>query len=171
MKTISALRRRVKKSALAALALGTVASASLANGGFTYPAGLACSFPLTISDDGPGHRVERTFYDRNGNLVRMINNGTGPDLTLTNASTGASLTLQGNGANMLFKPQENGMVLVRTTGHLVLIIMFPTDSPPGPITVLHVGQLVYTYEPNSSTNFTVVQGSSDRQVNIFQALS
>ncbi len=170
MKTISALRHRVKKSALAALALGTVASASLANGGFTYPAGLACSFPLTISDDGTGHRVERTFYDRNGNLVRMVNNGTGPDLTLTNASTGASLTLHSNGANMLFKPRENGMVLVRTTGHVVLI-MFPTDSPPGPSTVLHVGQLVYTYEPNSSTNFTVVQGSSDRQVNIFQALS
>lgn len=170
MKTISALRRRVKKSALASLALGTVASASLANGGFTYPAGLACSFPLTISDDGTGHRVERTSYDRHGNLVRMINNGTGPDLTLTNASTGASLTLQGNGANMLFKPHENGMVLVRTTGHVVLI-MFPTDSPPGPSTVLHVGQLVYTYEPNSSTNFTVVQGSSGRQVNICQALS
>ncbi len=104
MKHVTQPRRKAKRAALAALALGAAASASLANGGYTYPAGIACTFPLTISDDGTGHRVERSFYDRNGNLVRMINNGTGPDLTLTYAYTGASLTLQGNGANMLYKP-------------------------------------------------------------------
>jgi hypothetical protein len=170
MKHVTQPRRKAKRAALAALALGAAASASLANGGYTYPAGIACTFPLTISDDGSGHRVERSFYDRNGNLVRMINNGTGPDLTLTNAYTGASLTLQGNGANMLYKPQADGTMLGRTTGHVVLI-MFPTDSPPGPTTVLYVGQLVFTYDPNSSTNFTVVQSSSGRQVDICQALS
>ena len=162
--------RRHAGLAVAAAALGIVASAAQANGGVTYPAGVACTFPLTISDDGSGHRVERTFYDRNGNIVRMINNGTGPDLTLTNANTGASITLQGNGANFTTRPQADGTMWVRTTGHVVLI-MFPTDSPPGPTTTLYVGQLVYTYDPNTSTNYTVIQRSSGKQVDICKELS
>lgn len=134
------------------------------------PAGVACSFPLTITDDGSGHRVERTFYDRNGNPVRMINNGTGPDLTLTNDLTGASITLKGNGSNLLTKPQADGTLWMRATGHVVLI-MFPTDSPPGPTTTLYVGQLVVTYDPASSTNFTVLESASGRQVDLCKELS
>lgn len=146
----TALMRRARLWALAALtgaaSLGALAQPSPQ---FTvvaeYPAGIACTFPLRIESDGTGHRVVREFFDRNGQLVRMIDNGTGPDLRLTNVYTGANLTLQGNGANILTRPQSDGSVQVRMTGHVILIL-FPSDVPPGPSTTLYVGQLNYAVD-------------------------
>jgi hypothetical protein len=163
------LRRSTSRNAMASLALAALSVATLAaptRGEFApiadFPAGIACSFPLLIESDGTGHRVMKEFYDRTGNVVRYIDNGTGPDLRLTNTATGANMTLQGNGANVVTRPQPDGSVLVRTTGHNILI-MYPTDAPPGPSTTLYVGQFVYTV--NSGGVFTL-QSSSGRQVNI-----
>lgn len=162
-------RRPKARHALAALALAAWSAATWAaptRGEFVplveFPTGIACSFPLLVESDGTGHRVLREFRDRNGNLVRYIDNGTGPDLRLTNTTTGASMTLQGNGANVTTRPQPDGSILVRNTGHNILIL-FPTDTPPGPSTTLYVGQFVYTVDANGIFKF---QSSSGRQVDI-----
>ena len=168
----SALMRRARLYALATLAaaasLGVQAKPAQE---FTplveYPAGIACTFPLRIETDGTGHRVTREFFDRNGQLVRVIDNGTGPDLRLTNLYTGANLTLQGNGSNFLTRPQPDGSIQARTTGHVILI-MFPDETPPGPSTTLYVGQLNYSV---SASGVFSLGATSGRKVDLCAELS
>lgn len=167
-----ALMRRTRLWALAALtAAASLSAQAQKSQEFTlfaeYPAGIACTFPLRIESDGTGNRVYREFFDRNGNLVRYIDNGTGPDLRLTNVNTGASLILQGNGSNFLTRPQPDGSIQARTTGHVILI-MFPDEVPPGPSTTLYVGQLNYSV---SSSGVFSLQSTSGRKVDLCAELS
>ena len=55
----------------------------------------------------------------------------------------------------------------RVTGHNILIL-FPTDVPPGPSTTLYVGQVGFTVDANAVFTVTSVAG---RSVDICAALS
>ena len=107
------------------------------------PAGLACAgFDLRLEIWDSPKRVNKTFYDKNGDPVRLIGAGRGGAVTLTNLLTGASLSLKPNGA-VEHKTLGDGLQTVVLTGHWVLIL-FPTDAPAGPSTTLYVGLVVYT---------------------------
>jgi hypothetical protein len=119
------------------------------------PAGVACSgFDLGIFVSGGDHRVFKEFEDKNGNVVRVLEAGKGFALTFENLSTGATLSLQPNGSVTHTTINPDGSLTVVSTGHNV-VILFPTDVPPGPSTIQYVGRLVYTVDTNGV--FTVQQ--------------
>jgi hypothetical protein len=56
------------------------------------------------------------------------------------------------------RANSDGTATVTTTGHSILIL-FPTDEPPGPSTQLIVGRVVFTVDENDV--FTLESTSGD----------
>ncbi len=161
-----------KRMPMAAAAASTAALAVSANVAVAAPidaefvAGDACAFALAV--EGPGAPKDvREFEDANGRIVRTLQAGRGSELTFTNLQSGATLSLPSNGSvtNTVF--DDDGSATVTLTGHTVLI-MFPTDVPPGPSTTLYVGRVVFTVDPAGV--FTILS-TSGRSVDICEALS
>jgi hypothetical protein len=130
------------------LALGVPAHADVT---VAFPAGLACEFELLIHI-GDSSQVTKTFTDKDGNVVRMLTAGKGPALVFEHGSTGATLELKGNGSVMHTTVHPDGSQTLQATGHNI-VILFPTDDPPGPSTTLHVGRVVIGIDANGT--FTV----------------
>ncbi len=104
------------------------------------PAGQAClDFGITIDVNVPEHRVMRTFYDKNGNPVRYLAAGKGNQLVFTNSASGVTLTVKTGGSVEHITPNPNGTETWVTSGH-ELVVLFPTDTPPGPATTLYIGR-------------------------------
>jgi len=132
-----------------------------------FPAGLACTdFNLLIEGWG-GNRHFREFTDKNGNVVRSLDAGTGSALRFTNLSTGETFSTKSNGAVTQRRYNSDGSYTETDTGHN-LLILFPTDFPAGPSTTLIVGRVVFTVD--SAFNFTV-QDVSGRTIDICATLS
>ncbi len=124
------------------------------------PAGLACSgFDLKVEGSGTQHLVCRNFTDRNGDVVRNLIAGKGPTLTFTNLSTGATLTTRGNGSIGHTTYNPDGTSETSATGHNV-IVLFPTDNPPGPSTTLYIGKIIYTIDADFNWNLRQVGGQA-----------
>lgn len=152
---------------LAVLGLVAVPSSAAAEDvALDFPAGQACDFALGIEGSG-GNRQVREFTDRDGKVVRTISAGTGFDLTLTNLDSGASLDLRSKGAVERTTFDALGNPTVTLTGHNILIL-FPTDTPPGPSTTLVVGRVVFTVD--AAGNF-VVGSMTGKQTDLCAALS
>jgi hypothetical protein len=140
--------------------------------GTVFPAGVACAdFDLAV-DAGPQHGVAssnswKVFYDDDGNVVRALFPGTGPELTLTNLTTEEALTLKSNASIISQVVEDDGTVTLTVLGHMVMI-QFPTDFPPGPWTKLFVGRAVYSID---AQNVWTLLTSSGREVDICAALS
>lgn len=111
---------------------------------FTFPAGASgAGFDLQVNGcSGGSHWVVREFFDKDGNLVRSLSAGIGSPLTFTNATTGKNLSTMPNGAVSHIAYNSDGSYTEKDTGHNVLILA-PTDVPPGPSTTLYVGQIVF----------------------------
>ena len=123
------------------------------------PAGVACAdFDLGL-DFGPSkHTVMKEFKDKNGNVLRALEAGTGVAVTLTNMTTGEELSLKSNGAVSKTTFNADGLP-VQTTGHRV-IILFPTDIPAGPTSTLYVGRVTYTVDTNEVFQLTSSSGQT-----------
>ena len=130
-------------------------------------AGLACDFPLRVTIDSSTHRVYKEFYDKDGNLVRLLSAGKGNELSFENLSSGATLSLKGKGSVEHVALHPDGTQSWRTTGHNVLIL-FPTDVPAGPSTTLYMGRVVFTVD--TSGVFTL-RSTSGKSMDICAALS
>jgi hypothetical protein len=63
--------------------------------------------------------------------------------------------------------QADGSYTLKLTGQS-LVIMFPTDSPPGPSTTLFTGQAVFLVEPG---DVYTLQHSKGRQTDVCAALT
>ncbi len=156
-------------AASALLLVGALAGpATAAQHDFVFPAGIACEgFDLGVDIGAPvGASVYREFKDRDGNIVRTLAAGTGNALTFTNLTSGKVLALRSNGAVTMTRPGPDGLVTMTTMGHLV-VILFPTDVPAGPTTILHVGRTVVTVD--ALGNFTV-ESATGRSTDICAAL-
>ena len=133
------------------------------------PPGQACTeFGITIDITGPDHRVMRTFFDKNGNPVRSLNAGKGNQFLFTNSATGFTLTVKTGGSVEHITPNANGTETWITSGH-ELVVLFPTDTPPGPATTLYIGRLIFTLEPTSFT-FLGIRSFTGRSIDICAAL-
>jgi hypothetical protein len=165
------LNARFILSIAAALAALAGASQSIAanppDWSFDLPAGSACAgFDLHVEGWDNPQRVFKTFYDKNGNVVRMLSAGKGSDLTFTNLSTGSTLSLKSNGA-VDKTTWPGGIETHVSTGHIVLIL-FPSDVPAGPSTTLYVGRIVYTID---QSGVWTLQSTSGKKSDICAALS
>lgn len=130
-----------------------------------YPAGYACAFDLHV--DGFGETKDlRTLPSRRGD-VRTLFAGKGFDLVFTNMSTGATYALKGNGSVNQTTTFTDGTQKLELAGHNV-VILFPTDNPPGPSTVQYTGRVVITVDANGVWTLTQVSGGT---VDICSALS
>ena len=163
-------RRLGIAAAAATLAASTVATAAWGDSATTvqvFPAGLACAdFDLKVEASG-GTIKQHDITDRSGEVVRVILAGTGPALTLTNLTSGATYSTPSNGSVTHIAVNPDGTLTYRVTGHNILIL-FPTDVPPGPSTTLYVGQVGFTVDANAVFTVTSVAG---RSVDICAALS
>jgi hypothetical protein len=171
MKLLSLRRGAVAAASLAAM-LGTSAPAVAADPDFTvvFPAGWACvGFDLQIDGWAGNKRPDLTFKEDKNGYVRSISAGTGSTLLYTNLSTGKSMTTKANGSVVQTRTYlPDGTQIVKLTGHTVLI-MFPTDTPPGPSTTLYVGRVVY--QQNLFTGVTTILSSSGNATDVCAALS
>lgn len=152
------MRRSLSILAAGTLALGAALGGAAPASADTvaFPAGLACAdFDLGIDIDG-GARVEREFTDRDGNVVRTLSAGTGAALTFTNLDTDATFATTSNGAATHTTFNGDGSSTLSLTGHNILVV-FPTDVPPGPTTGLYVGRVTLTVD--SGGVYAVLQTS------------
>ena len=160
------LRIRYLSAYTMACALGSSGLAAAADFTLDFPAGSACQFALRIEASG-GNQIYREFLDKGDNVIRTLSAGTGSALTFTNLVTGATFSSQSNGSVARVINNPDGSSTWVTTGHNVLIL-FPTDTPPGPSTTLYVGRVVFTVD--TSFNFNVQQ-QSGKATDICAALS
>jgi hypothetical protein len=156
----------VAAAALLVAATMPVSAQAVTPGPFILPAGEACpDFGLRV--DFSGDRKEaKVRTDRNGN-VRTISAGKGYDLLFTNLETDETVSLKGNGSVLKATVYPDGTSTVASTGHNVLIL-FPTDIPAGPSTVLYVGRITYTVDGSGVFR---VQSTSGRSTDICALLS
>src|SRR5215510_10744361 len=143
-----------------AVALVSGSPATAADPDFTlvFPAGTACNFDLQIDGSGGNSHVKE-FTDKNGNVVRSIQAGTGFALRFTNLATGNAASTKSNGAVSHTTFNSDGSSTQTLTGHN-LLILFPTDNPPGPSTTLIVGRVVFTVDVNGVFNVQEVSGNT-----------
>jgi flagellar hook assembly protein FlgD len=138
----SSTTRRAATTAAAAAVILSMTPIAAEAATLDLPAGTACAFDLRIDISVNPNRVTKEFRDENGNLVRTISAGKGNTLVFTNLTTGESITTKANGSVEKATYNANGTRRVVATGHNV-IILFPTDTPPGPSTILYTGRVVY----------------------------
>jgi hypothetical protein len=134
------------------------------------PAGQGCpDFGVTIDLSGADHRVTKTFSDKNGNPVRFLAAGQGTQFVFTNSSTGVTLTVKTGGSVEHITPNADRTQTWVTSGH-ELVILFPSDTPPGPASTLYIGRLVFRLDPSSFT-FLGIQSFTGRSIDICAALA
>jgi hypothetical protein len=122
-----------------------------------YPEGLLCEFEVTVSSRG-GRASEKTFEDKNGNVVRTLTVATGVVLTVT-AENGRSVSFKTSGS--VTKTSTKGNIrTVTATGHNGLGL-FPSDVPRGPsFTQYSGGRIVYTIDLTTGV-FTLISASGN----------
>lgn len=140
------------------LGYGSVATAAEPDFTIELPAGTACNFDLEIEGSG-GNRHVREFTDKNGNVVRILDAGTGSALRFTNLTTGSTFSTKSNGAVSHITLNADGSSTQKLTGHNILIL-FPTDNPPGPSTTLITGRVVFTVDINQVFTVQEVSGKT-----------
>jgi hypothetical protein len=131
-----------------------------------FPAGVACEgFPLRISADVNQQHLT-TFFDQDGNPVRQLITGR-LIITLTNVDTDSSVTLRLGGATHVTINPDGSATLVGT-GHGVLVLV-PSDVPPGPSTTLRTGRTVLTISPEGA--FTLIGTAGAEPLDLCAVLS
>jgi hypothetical protein len=129
------------------------------------PAGTACSFPLLIELTG-GNLQQRSLTTARDGTVRTVTAGSTGTLTLTNVSTGESISFPSRGVGQR-SVTSNGITTISTGGQLFLAL-FPSDVPPGPSSTLYTGRVVYTVDAEGV--FTL-QKTAGRQVDVCAELA
>jgi hypothetical protein len=155
----SLLRRFCTAAVLVLAGLVAVPASASADESVVYPAGLACAgFDLQVSSVG-GHIVTQEFKDASGHVLRRIQSGRGPAVTVTNTTTGATVAFRGNGFQQTTVVHPDGSLTSITMGHSILIL-FPTDVPAGPSTRLIVGRTVVDITNGSDFSVRSISGTS-----------
>jgi len=149
----STMMHTLVPAALAAAALAIPAQVANADTSLDLPAGQGCDFALRWDATG-GNPIEKDFYDKSGNPVRVLSAGKGTLNTYTNLDTGKSISIKTDGSVTSTKTNPDGTLTVTATGHNGLI-MFPSDVPAGPTTTQYTGKIVYNIDPKTGV-FTLV---------------
>lgn len=107
--------------------------------GGTIPAGIGCvDFAIDITIDVDQSTVT-TFFDKDGNPIRQTITGR-LVLTVTNGTTLESRTYRLGGASHITFGADGSVTIVVTGNSLV--VLFPSDVPPGPRTEKGSGRVV-----------------------------
>ena len=131
---------------------------------FAFPAGTACSFALGY-EPLVNRVVVKTFPpEANGDVLQII---TGTlTVRLTNLATDEAITLNLSGPGRVTFHPDGSITFVN--GGFGLIVVFPTDIPAGPRTILTAGRLVQTL---TATGQLIVVSLAGRQEDVCATLS
>jgi hypothetical protein len=123
----------------------------------TYPAGVACAFPVSFEvASGGGQRVF-TFLDNGGNFERMATIARSSTWVFTNLSTDASYTVALPAGRTEVTVAGDGTVTVLLSGGIIGFNA-PTDTPPGPFSLAVVGRLIFVITPDGTGTITQLSG-------------
>jgi hypothetical protein len=154
---------------LAVVVLATVlgvTTAGVANAvTFDLPAGQGCEFALRVTFEGQD--VTTHEFTTDDETTKILLAGKGNSFTFTNLETGESLFFKSLGYRETTVTNPDGSGTTTSSGTQG-IILFPTDSPPGPSTILIEGRLVYDF---TATNDFTVKSISGNVTDICAALS
>ena len=103
---------------------------------FVFPAGSACSFPLTIHNEG--RRRTTTYFDQQGNVIRTTIHLNSFTQSYTNAATGQTLSTPLAGP-VIIEPNGDGTVTTKIAGNDGRIVV-----PGQGFVYADVGLIVYT---------------------------
>jgi hypothetical protein len=123
----------------------------------TYPAGIACPFPVSFDLVAGGEGQLFTFIDRDGDVVRLMNNARPSVWVITNLDTGASYTLTLPAGVDRITPSPDGTTTVTISGGAIGFNA-PTDTPPGPFALTNAGHLVFVIAPDGTGTLTQLSG-------------
>ena len=120
------------------------------NGPDYYPAGVACEFPLTV--------VACEVKDFKPVDKKLIQAGRSVKLFVKNEDTKVTKLLKPRGGSLvqIIRNDAEGTTRLVATG-VNLLILFPSDTPPGPSANLHHGRVDVTIDSNG--DWTVDQAS------------
>jgi hypothetical protein len=114
-----------------------------------WPAGIACEFPLTV--------LACEVKDFKPVDDKLIQAGRAAKLFVTNEETGTTKLLRPRGGSLVqIIPKDDGTTRLVATG-INLVILFPTDNPPGPSANLHKGRVDVIIDQNG--DWTVQKAS------------
>ena len=82
----------------------------------TYPAGIACDFAVSFSIVSGGTGEQLTFFDQNGEFVRVFNRVRPSTWVVTNLDTGESQTVRVPAGTGRIKPGPDGSTIVTISG-------------------------------------------------------
>jgi len=130
-----------------------------------FPPGEACAFGIDIGVTVGHANNFRTFFDRDGNLIRVLLTGNSPELVITNTSSGASYKLNSRGQRQEFTIHPDGTATYTATGH-TLLIWAPADEP-GPAVIAYVGRIVADINVN---NEWTLRTSTGKEIDVCELL-
>jgi hypothetical protein len=134
-----------------------VAAAGAANAAtIPLPAGVGCEFPLTVTFEGQNVTMHQFATD--DGTAKVLLAGRGNNLTFTNVESGESLFFKSLGYRETTVRNPDGSGTTTSSG-TVGLILFPTDSPAGPSTILIKGRLVYDFTADSTFTVRSVSGN------------
>ncbi len=158
------MKRTLALRSLVVVMLATVlgvATGGVANAeSIELPAGVGCEFALTVTFEG--QNVNMHVFTTDDGTTKVLLAGKGNDLTFTNADTDESLFFKSLGYRETtvrnpLPPEGDGSGTTTSSGTMGLIL-FPTDSPAGPSTILIQGRLVYDFTVNNDFTVKSVSG-------------
>jgi len=126
----------------------------------TYPAGVACPFAVSLEIVSGGTGQQLTFFDGNGDVVRISNRVTPSTWVITNLDTGKSHSLQlPAGAGTITCGADGTTTVVITGG--AIGFNAPTDTPPGPFALTNVGRLMFVIAPDGTGTLSLKGEQTD----------
>lgn len=123
------------------------------------PAGVACAFAVSIDVVAGGEGQLMTFFDRGGNVVRQIDHARPSTWTFTNLDSGKSVTLRLPAGILMVSTAADGTTTVVVDGSAIGFNA-PTDTPPGPFSIMNIGRLVIVIAPDGSGTLTQLSGNT-----------
>jgi hypothetical protein len=127
--------------------------------GVPYPAGVACPFPVSFDLVGGGEGQLFTFFDHNGDPIRLMNHARPSTWVFTNLDTGASYTLALPAGLTRIRPSADGTTTVELSGGIIGFNA-PTDTPPGPFALAITGRIIFVVAPDGTGTLAKVSGTT-----------
>ena len=140
-----------------ALAVPPEHQPSQPSGPGSLPAGIACAFPVSLDLVSGDQGQNITFFDHNGNVVRIVGTARPSVWQFTNLDTNVSYTITLPAGTEVVTPSANGTTTIAVDGGAIGFNA-PTDSPPGPFSFVNIGRLVAVVDANGHTTSLTLSG-------------
>lgn len=117
----------------------------------SFPAGVACAYPVSFTVTGGGEGDSFTFVDGDGNVRQIIVHTRPSTWAFTNTATQESVSLSIPAAIIKIVPFADGSLRIEIDG-AAIGFNGPSDSPAGPFSTINIGRLVAVVAPDGTAD-------------------